>query len=256
MKDKLHRLVLPYIAVCTIELGVKLIVPSLAFCTHDSLAGYANYYILGGGDRWFLYVLFTVFLLWAPFKRMMRKPNTIVIVLIVLYSVVLTGVVGFYFFPISKCLFYSQFFLWGYLLRIYYCIIRPALQKYHYIFTTCFILMNCILISYLDFWTRGITLPIIGTLFMFALALWSCESNNAIIIKCNDIFKYVGRYSLQFYVMTGFVLPPARILVVNIGHVHNPFIIIPFVFLIQVCLAFVGVRICERIKPLNYLFGY
>lgn len=256
MKDKLHRLVLPYLTVCAIELSVKLFLPSYAFCAHDSLIDYANYYLLNGGDRWFLYVLFTVFLLWAPFKLQMLKAQTIAIVLMVLYAVVLTGVIGFYFFPISKCLFYSQFFLWGYMLRIFYIKIRPIFQNYYYVFMTFFILMNCILINQLDYWTRGIALPIIGTMFMFTVALCLEKSKKSFIIKCNDIFKYVGRYSLQFYVMTGFVLPVARILVVNIWHIQSPFIIIPSVFFIQVCFAYIGVRICEKIKPLNYLFGY
>ena len=253
--NKIYRLLVPYISVCLLQFCIKLMLPSLAFGKFGSIKEYVYYYLFQGGDRWFLYVLFLVFVLMIPLKRYLNTSSKICFALIVLYAVSLSGILP-YIYPLSKTQHFSIYFLWGYLLRIYYGDVKQHVINYWWLYTFLFVIINIAFLPYLQFMIKGIFAPLTGTVFLFAATNKLLDSNVYLVEKWHKMVSYVGKYSLQFYVMTGFVLAIARYIVVNKFDQESPWVVIPFVFFLQILFATVGVKLCERMRVTRFMFGY
>ena len=73
--------------------------------------------------------------------------------------------------------------------------------------------------------------------------------------KVFDFITYSGKYSLQFYLFS-FAYPVIRVVVVNVLHIYNPFIIILLVFFGQIIAITLIIEITRRIKFLKLPMGY
>lgn len=254
LTDKIKRLAVPYFFICGISLCVKLANPSLAFVSKNTLSDYLNYYLLEGGDRWFVYALFGIFLFVAPIKRfIVQSTFSIIASILLVYTILDTKVISS--LPAIPLFFdYGRYFLLGFLVKKYYPTIRSFLRTNWIHFIVLFIAFNVILSNLYDDLFFSLVLPIIGSVSLLAICIKYCDS------ECNQFFmsyvNKVGRYSLQFYMLNGCILMPLRYLLVNVIGIVNPWFVVPFLFVSMLVIAHILVRLFERFKLTRILLGY
>lgn len=253
-KDKFLRLVIPYLFTMLIVVASKMMLPSSMSYSDGSgmLLPMLKTWLLSGGERWFVYVLFLVFVIATPIRKFLKNK-------IVLWSIVV-GLIALYFThvlptfmlinDVAKFLIY---FLIGFALNGKY----PAIKafKYKWAGYLLVLLLNVILIGYLckSEAVFRFVLPFTGTL---AIVFASCQLDN---LGENNIlvrwFKYLGKYSLQFYLFT-FAYPIIRVVIVSKMGIVNPGSIILLVFILQLITSTLIVEITRRIKWFKIPCGY
>lgn len=210
--------------------------------------------LLYGGDRWFVYTLFIIFLLLIPVRDWLRKKWVdwvIIAVLTVVYFLDFLPTI----FALDKVFYFMVFFLTGYMLDEYYPVIKTWSLKYWWVIYVVFVLANITFIETLcnvSFVFRFI-LPFTGTLAVMTMA-----SQLEKVIEKSKVAQYVeycGKYSLQFYLFT-FCYPIIRTVIVSVLHVTNPVIILTSVFILQLITITIIVEITRRIKWLKIPCGY
>ena len=254
LTDKIKRLAVPYFFICGISLCVKLANPSLAYVSKDSLSDYIYYYLLDGGDRWFVYALFGIFLFVTPIKRFIVQ-STISIIASILFVYTLLDTKVLNAVPaVPLFMDYGRYFLLGFILKKYYSKIRSYLRINWFSFFILFFVFNVILSNLYDDRFFSLVLPIIGSVSLFAICIKYCDSDY------NQIFMFsvsrVGRYSLQYYMLNGCILMPLRYLLVNILGIVNPWFVVPFLFVSMLLIAHFFVKLFEKFMLSRFLLGY
>lgn len=142
LKGKVYRLFIPYLFAMLIVDGIKIFAPkSLSYNKIYDLAGGVKSILLFGGDRWFTYVLFLMFLLVLLFRKSLSKN-------IVYYSFLIALPIICYLnflptvFLLNKVFYYFFFFLIGYLLNANYAGIKEFSKKYSLFIYMLFIFTN------------------------------------------------------------------------------------------------------------------
>lgn len=256
-KSKTMRILIPYLFTMLILVCVKLVLPtSLSY--NSSADGGVNELISNalfyGGDRWFVYTLFIIFLLIIPIRDWFKKKWLVLVII-----VVLTAVYFFDFLPtilaLDKVFYFMVFFLAGYIIDDNYPAIKNWLMKYWWLNYMIFIVANIIYIGTLcklPFIFRFV-LPFTGTLAVMTMAFQLekvIEKN-----KVAQFIEYCGKYSLQFYLFT-FCYPLIRWGIVSVLHITNPMIILLSVFVLQLITITIIVEITRRIRFLKIPCGY
>ena len=255
---KTQRILIPYLFTMAILVGVKLFLPTTMSYNPAAAGGGGKSLIINalcyGGDRWFVYTLYIIFLLLIPIRNFMRKKwlDTLLIVLLI----------GVYFldflpsiFAFDKVFYFMVFFIAGYMLNDYYTVIKVWSMKYWLLTYLVFIIANILFVETLydvPFIFRFV-LPFTGTLAVMTMAYQmenSIDKNRAV-----HYIKYIGKYSLQFYLFT-FCYPIIRSVIVSVMHVTNPIIILVCVFLLQLITSTIIVEVTRRIKWLKIPCGY
>lgn len=256
-KGKTLRILVPYLTTMVIVAGMKLLLPSdMAY--NKAVTGGVKLlivnWLLYGGNRWFAYVLFLIFVLVIPFRNFLKNRRIDLVLMVVLIAVYY-----FNFMPevllLNKVFQFMVFFVAGFALSTYYTKIKEWALKYWWMAYAIFLLANVAFVmplSKIGFVFRFI-LPFTGTLGVMTLAfqLGSLNENNKVV----RYIEYCGKYSLQFYLFT-FCYPIIRTVIVSVLHVSNPFAILGSVFVLQLICITVIVEITRRIKWLKIPMGY
>jgi fucose 4-O-acetylase-like acetyltransferase len=256
-KGKTLRILIPYITTMFVIIGMKLILPkemSYNQAVGGGITSLLKNAFLYGGDRWFVYTLFIIFLLLIPVRKWLKNKWV---------SFVFIGVlIGVYFldflpkiFALNKVFHFMVFFVVGYMLDEYYPAIKAWSLKYWWLIYIVFVLANLVFIEtfrQVPFVFRFV-LPFTGTLAMMTMA-FQLEK----VIEKSKVAQYIeycGKYSLQFYLFT-FCYPIIRTVIVSVLHITNPFVILTSVFVLQLIAITVIVEITRRIKWLKIPCGY
>ena len=256
-KGKSMRILMPYIFTMLILVCIKLLLPA-SMSYNSAVDGGAKSLIINallyGGDRWFVYTLYIIFLLLIPFRNFLKNKWLDVALIAVL--------IGIYFldfmptiFALHKVFYFMIFFVAGYALSEYYLAIKAWALKWWWLIYMVFVVANIVFVEklfHVPFVFRFM-LPFTGTLAVMTMA-FQLEK----VIKRSKIAQYVeycGKYSLQFYLFT-FCYPVIRTVIVSVLHISNPFIIISSVFVLQLITISIIVEITRRIKWLKVHCGY
>lgn len=86
-------------------------------------------------------------------------------------------------------------------------------------------------------------------------ALCFVISSSTVGTHAGKALGYVGHWSLQFYILNGFALVPARMIVVKILHIDEPWIIVASVFVLNLVLEIIMLEILKRIPYVRWCFG-
>lgn len=256
LSDKIKRLIVPYVFVCVVSFLMKLAVPSMVAFKQHGLWDFFQYYLFEGGDRWFIYLLFWMFLLLTPLKKYITSSTFCILLSLLLLYTLVESHVFFKFYPLQRLLAYSRYFICGFLMRKYYNQIKPYFVKYRFVFLGIFLMYN-VAFNYKyegKFW--DVILPYTGVFFCFSFSIWLLRFKKGFVSTGVNAIRWIGKYSLQFYVMTGFVLVPVRSLVVTFMGVRHPLLVIPLVFSLQMVVAWLFVKLCERFRVSRFLMGY
>lgn len=256
-KGKTMRILVPYLFTMFILVCVKLVLP--ASMSYNSAAGGGIKSLVinalcYGGDRWFVYTLFFIFVLLIPVRNFLKNRWVDVVlmaVLIVVYFLDFLPTI----FALDKVFHFMVFFIAGYALGEYYPAIKTWALKWWWLIYVVFIVANIVFIEtlcHIPFVFRFV-LPFTGTLAVMTMA-FQLEK----VIEKSKVAQYIeycGKYSLQFYLFT-FCYPLIRWGIVSVLHITNPFVILCSVFVLQLIAITIIVEITRRIKWLNIPCGY
>lgn len=256
-KGKTMRILLPYLFTMLILVCVKLVLPS-SMSYNTAVDGGIKSLIINtlcyGGDRWFVYTLYIIFLLLIPVRHFLKNKWLDILVMAVL--------VGVYFldflpaiFALDRVFYFMVFFIAGYAISEYYPSIKARTLRYWWLVYAVFVVVNIIFIgtlSQIPFVFRFV-LPFTGTLAVMTMAF-----QLEMVIEKSRVAQYIeycGKYSLQFYLFT-FCYPLIRWCIVSVLHVTNPVVILTSVFVLQLIAITIIVEVTRRIKWLKIPCGY
>lgn len=255
-KGKTMRILVPYLFTMFFLVCVKLVLP--ASMSYNSVAGGIKSLIINalcyGGDRWFVYTLFFIFVLLIPVRNFLKNKWVDVALMAVLIVVYFLDFLPT-FFALDKVFHFMVFFIAGYALGEYYPAIKTWALKWWCLIYAVFIVANIVFIEtlcHIPIVFRFV-LPFTGTLAVMTMAF----QLEKVIEKSKAVqyVEYVGKYSLQFYLFT-FCYPLIRWGIVLVLHVTNPFVIFTSVFVLQLITTTIIVEITRRIKWLKIPCGY
>ena len=241
---KLYRLLIPYIVFNLADMLPRQLLPALinrpASMT-DSLKEMLFY----GGEYWFLYTLFLIFLIY-PAIYLWQKNSTLKKLLVeMILLVIYLWEPELSFLCLNYVLVYLLFFNTGVLIR----------EASPHIFEWTF----------KKPWMQSVTIALL-------LIVWGLSSNYPATIKLatvagivtcylftkfpwfNKTFRRFGEYSLQLYLLNGFLLVISRTFICKIT--SAPAIIICFNMLITFFLSYIFIKyFCQRFKWIRSLMG-
>lgn len=256
-KGKTLRILVPYLTTMAIIIGMKLVLPadmSYNQAVKGGVRSLITNALLYGGDRWFVYTLFIIFLLLIPVRKLLKNKwidlGLIVVLIVVYFLHFLPNI-----FALDKVFHFMVFFVAGYALDELYPKIKTWSLKYWWAAYLVAVLANGVFILSLadiPFVFRFI-LPFTGTLALMTLAFQLEKVVER--SKVTQYIEYCGKYSLQFYLFT-FCYPIIRTVIVSVLHVTNPFVILTSVFVLQLIAITIIVEITRRIKWLRIPCGY
>ena len=250
-KKKASRLLIPYLGYEAINLGVKLALPQLVNRKVGGQVEYMEDMLFNGGELWFVYVLFIIFLIWPSIlHRLSKKALVGVIVLLIVASNVLPGNLfdGIFLYP--KVISYSVFFLIGYLLRNMDRSLLESNRNFG-IVTILFVVFCCLLV-------QTIHIPFVWQYALAFIGCWFVWASSFQLLKVKRIahaFSFCGKYSLSFYWLNGFALVPARMIVVKMLHVESTPLIAVSIFLMCVVSEVIAIMIIKKIPYVRTVVG-
>lgn len=207
-----------------------------------------------GGDRWFVYTLYIIFLLLIPVRSLLKNKWLGVVFMAVLMVVYFLNFLP-EIFALDKVFHFMVFFIAGYALNEYYISIKTWALKWWWIVYAVFIMANLVFIKTLCNvpFVFYCVLPFTGTLAVMTMAF---QLENGIEkSKMIQYIEYVGKYSLQFYLFP-FFYPVIRTVLVSVMYVTNPFLILISVFVLQLITTTIIVEFTRKIKWLKIPCGY
>lgn len=250
-KKKASRLLIPYLCYEAVNLGVKMALPQLVNRKVGGQFEYIEDMLFKGGELWFVYVLFFIFLIWPPLLQKFSKKTLVgVIVLVLIVSNILPGNFLDGIFLYSKVLSYSVFFLTGYLLKN---MNREMLKNNcnFAISTVLFVIFCCLLVQTISVpYIWQYVLAFIGCRFVWALSFQLLK-----VKSIGHALAFCGKYSLSFYWLNGFALVPARMLFVKVLHIENTPMIAIGIFLLCAISEVVAILIIRKIPYMRVMVG-
>lgn len=256
-KGKTMRILVPYLFTMLILVCVKLVLPTSMSYNSAAGGGYKSLIInalLYGGDRWFVYVLYIIFLLIIPIRSWLKNKWVDVVVISILTVVYFLDFLPT-IFALDRVFYFMVFFIFGIMLDEHYPAVKSWAIKYWWLTYVVFIMINIVFVKQLgEFaFVYRFLLPFTGTLAVMTMA-FQLEK----VIDKSKVAQYVeycGKYSLQFYLFT-FCYPLIRWGIVNGLHITNPFVILISVFVLQLITITIIVEVTRRIKWLKIPCGY
>lgn len=207
-----------------------------------------------GGDRWFVYTLYIMFLILIPIRNLLKNKWLDVGLMMVLIVVHFLGFPPSVF-ALDKVFKFMVFFIAGYALNEHYPAIKAWALKWWWLVYAVFVVVHLVFIETLSEipLVFRFVLPFTGTLAVMTMAFQLEKMIEK--SKVAQYIEYCGKYSLQFYLFT-FCYPLIRWGIVSVLHVTNPFVILTSVFVLQLITITIIVEITRRIKWLKIPCGY
>lgn len=253
-KGRTIRILVPYLFMMAIIIAVKAIVPSeYSYLNVGGVGAMVRNALLYGGVRWFLYVMYIMFVLVIPIRNILKNKwvdLALIVVLIVVFFLEFMP----HIFLLDKVFYYLIFFVIGFAVKDFFYNIKAWSLKYWWVVFGVALLANVVFIvplAKIPFIFRFI-LPFTGTWAVLTIAfqLETIYTKSKIV----QYVEYCGKYTLQFYLFPS--APIARVLIINVLHISNPFLIIATMFFLQVIISTILVEITRRIKWLKIPCGY
>lgn len=204
-----------------------------------------------GGELWFVYVLFIIFLIWPPILHKLSKKALVgaIVCLMLASNVIPKNILdGIFLYP--RVISYSVYFLAGYLLRD---INRGMLSNNRNfgIAMVLFLVFCCLLVQTIQIpFVWHYVLAFIGCWFVWALSFQLLKAR-----KVANALSFCGRHSLSFYWLNGFALVPARMIIVKMLHVECTPVITISIFLICVISETIAILIIRKIPYVRVMVG-
>lgn len=245
--QKIKRILVPYIIFSIIDLFPRHLFPSLINGNNPLCEDIYNI-ILFGGQYWFLYTLFYIFLVFPCIEKVIIKHKySICPIYIILIIFRILGVTRFLL--LDRFITYLFFFLIGYQIKgLYSDNLKNNFNSKLIAATlvTSFLIAGTLETTVLT----SIIRAILGMLMSYSIIVMLEKT------RINKLFKICGEYSLQLYLLNGFILVPTRVITVKILGISNSFLIISIIFLLNVIIGLlVTTLIINKVNILRFLSG-
>jgi len=244
---KVKRLLIPYIVFNTADVFSRTLFPNAVNISRGIRESIIKI-ILNGGEYWFLYTLFIIFLLY-PFIYKLVKDNiyrsvgVLAFILLLHYIVPSTGILRW-----NSVIYYLFYFMLGGIIKNFYGgkVFEMKLDRRKTSFAVLVLFAIWLSLIQLD-----VSMPHIVAL-LGIVTYYICLQYDLIV----QIFKRFGKYSLQLYLFNGYLLVISRSIIVTVLGVTSPGVIIAFNMLVDFFASYVIIKyICEKIKPVRFLLG-
>lgn len=249
--DKANRLLVPYLSFELINIVLKLVAPELVNRKIESVWVYIEKVLLYGGELWFVYCLFLIFVVWPNIlQRVTKSVMCSILLFLCLLNITLPEDILGGLFLNYKFVFYSIFFIAGYLIKD---MDRNLLQnKYLFLLVCILFIVFCVL------FVNTITIPLVDRLFKCTIGcafVWILSFKLLKYKRVSQPLAFVGRYSLPYYWLNGFALVFARVLIVSILHISYAPKIAISIFLICVVLETIGILLIRKLPYVRNMIG-
>lgn len=249
---KAQRLLIPYFFFCFAMIIMRMILPGFTVeeaSTQEMLLSILLY----GGNLWFLYVLFFIFLIFPLLDKVIssRGGTAVLFVLIILEGIV----PKVEFFLLSDLLFYLIPFTVGRICRLNNTYEKLKSIQYRKVWLICGFLIHIALFAVGIHLSTGslkrmfsVLLSILGCLWVFLMIVelrWS---------KLKHCFRELGSYSLPIYLFNGYFIAASRILMRALG-VQSVFLLVVSHFVFGLIINYWVCRILLKFRLFALLCG-
>lgn len=249
IKKKVHRLVIPYYAFCVMEMTAKLVFRN-QINRPRGMGEFLLRMMFYGGDYWFLWTLFLIFLIFPAIQMLIRRGIAWEIGCLVGLLIVAYIRPSIEFFEIENVFRYLFWFACGTVVRNHWRFNDYPGEKALYAVA---VVLLVVLLSTLvwdntfNYDTRDFICGVTGILLSFLLTRFSLF---------NNMFSPFGQYSLQLYLMNGLLLGVSRIVICNYLGVTTPAIIISFNMLVDFFLSYLLIKLVfSRFRLMRVFLG-
>lgn len=244
---KFKRLMVPYAVFGLITIFFKAFGGSAVNRTQGVGEGICNF-IFHGGNYWFIYVLFIVFVIYPLICKIFRNAISKIILLVVLLF--LKDIFTFSnMFMIDTLCIYWPYFIFGNLIREFFkhrnMPVEDEISNYNVKFLRggVFILVSIIIYVVLDnmTWTEELSglhmirgLAVINGIywgFRIICGVTKTYYSNLCIENAKFLLEQSSKYSLQLYLLNGYLMTAIRILACNVFGVTSPIVIVLFIWI-------------------------
>lgn len=249
IEKKIKRLIIPYFVFNLIDIIPRTLLSNLVNRPRG-VGESLTKILLYGGEYWFLYTLFIIFLIYPIFSKYALKNKYIM----VLYFIVNILVVVFVknipdVLKLSSVVYYMVYFSLGVAIKKYIgkSIFEVKFNKTIAVVITIVSLLLWVILVHTNISSIRIITALVGIITIYFFT----ESHLIVMI-----FKRFGKYSLQLYLLNGFLLVISRTIIVSVLGIYNPFLIIMFNVLVDFGLSYLFIKyICEKIKTVKIIMG-
>ena len=249
IKKKVFRLLIPYYVFCILEIIAKLVF-SGQINRPRGLGEFVSRMLFYGGDYWFLWTLFMIFLVFPAIHLLLRRGVAWEIGCLVGLLILSLIRPSIELFQIENVLRYLFWFACGAVLRRHWRFENYPGRKW--IYAAGIVLLAALQIALIwnhsfNYAARDLLCGAMGILLSIALTRFSWF---------NNAFSRFGTYSLQLYLMNGLLLGISRIVICNILGVTIPAVIICFNMLVDFFLSYLLIKyVLAKIPFVRTLMG-
>ena len=243
IRKKFTRLMIPYIVFNMIDMIPRQLLAQFVNRPRPIAESLVKI-LLYGGEFWFLYTLFVIFLIYPAIFRLAKFSRSRMLIIGGLLFLLAVYGLNAPALEIGSAAHYMFFFHAGVCIRYITGGRMPDVKFPAFMLTVMLGLWLALLFGTVKL---EIITAIIGIIACFIMA------KSGIFRR---IFSRFSEYSLQLYLMNGIMLGISRTIICNILHVSSPAVIIAFNMLIDLLVSYMLIKyICRRSKIMRVMMG-
>ena len=252
ISKKIHRILVPYVVLDIISVLFRAF-GGIFVNVHADLQRSAINFIFRGGDYWFLYTIFMIFLIYPWLEKLFDKPWKEVVLMFMLLAIVEWNPRNYFL----CCQFgqYLPIFIIGKYAVRRMDDLRPSSHIASLAIMVAMSLLWWVTNHYYEngydrsplFLVRVISMAVVVFIFACYLKEWA-ERGNVISQKAQDLLAVCSKYSLQIYLFDAFWMVLIRTVLCTCLHITHPMVILFFMTTINIALTLL---LCLYVLPKN-----
>lgn len=250
---KVKRIVIPYVIFGVFDMVSKFVFSDLVNHQRGIAESLKNLILFGG--YWFLYTLFIIFLIFPLLERAIGERKNIWILTIVILLLLRILIVAPDILELDSVVMYFPYFMVGYMIKRGGAInkYKNFILGYRYVFVIgCSVAWGvCIwlVLNVVDLDIIYVLASIVGIIDTWIFAASVAQKRNRFLCDCSI-------YSLQLYLLNGYLLVISRTAIVLILGVESAVVIIIFNMFVTLLISLVLIKfVLAKIKPVKFLIG-
>jgi fucose 4-O-acetylase-like acetyltransferase len=249
VRNKFNRLMVPFFLWNVFTVSSKVFFSN--FVNHTMNMPFTEYvfFFMNGGTLWFLYVLFFIFLV----NRLLERIEVLLDQKLILFLLCILSLfnISFPHFPLSSITYHLIYFYLGRMIAPRYPILKVYLQNRYFLLYSAafFALLGGIDIKIVSRIVR-IILPLAGIAFSCSLIFLIRQTT------LDRVLSICGIYSLQLYLLDGYLLTLSRHVLVSVLDLTNPAVLVFTIFAVKITAGILLVHwILARFALTRWLIG-
>lgn len=243
IRKKFFRIAVPYVAFGVIDMIPRYVLSSFVRRPRP-ISESVIQFLLYGGEYWFLYTLFVIFMIYPLIYRLAGSSRFRMLAACVLLFTLSAYGLDVKAFEIKQAAYYMFFFHAGVTVKYVFGGKLPDVKIPVFVMPVILCVWLVIL-----FGTQGFELAAAIT---GIITCWLMSGHKIF----RQIFSRFGEYSLQLYLLNGFTLGISRAIICNMLHVSQPVIIITFNMLIDFLASYLLIKyVLAKSKVIRAIMG-